>query len=284
MGLHCDYGSDPGACRECKRTDQACTIPEKNSIVSKGVTQSGPSEPDAPPPVEAGLPEEMPLCEIQDREGGPMGTLRKMLTSFSHPITFNCDDEEPSRTCHLCDHPALQFVGFGKAMASVIDFEDSSGFVEVSGGHRANLIEPTALCTECTTSRLSIIMCGGHQMTPISDTKYTVRDEERALNSLLDGNLEEISMGDFCSICPSLATLRCTGDQEDGPKGCGLRLCDRCTATLVGRYDGSLGGMLAHEEGTAAEGEGDGEGFRADAELLRSDGVLVRYLTCLSRG
>lgn len=294
-GLPCSYGEHWGACDDCKRTDQACTIPDKVSLSSIRPRLGEPLEHDGRTPFGTGNdsfgaggtsfgatlpPERVPSCDGGCSVGGPQGTERTIITSFSHPISFNCDDEKPYKECHLCAHPALRIVGFGKKRASVIDFDDSSGFVEFSGGHRADHVEPTTLCTECTTSRMAVLMCGTHQMTSIPDTKYTSQDEEMALNDLLDGKLESVDIGAFCSICPSLATLQCSARQEDGPNGCGLKLCDRCTAALVGGYDGNLGKMMARE--MAADVDGEGFGFRADADFLRPDGVLVRYLKQLN--
>ncbi|CZT17258.1 uncharacterized protein RCC_03091 [Ramularia collo-cygni] len=285
----CTYEGKWGACNECKRTGNACTIPHKNAPIKNTTTLFGFSEPSKSSPVAGGLStDETPLCDSgaghcnKERHiDGPRRTVRTITTSFSHPMSFNCDDETSSKPCHLCEQPALRFVGFGKVEASVIDYDDNSGFVEIDGGHRSTFVEPTALCTGCTTAGLSIIMCNMHQISPIPNINYTTQAEEKALSDVLEGNLKETDLGAFCSICPGLATLQCTADQEDGPTGCGLKLCGRCTATLVGRYDGSLGDMLAHETGVATED--DPLGFRADVELLKTDGVLMRYLMCLSK-
>lgn len=273
-----------GACHECTRTDQACTISEKNSSISRGSEMAGASEHRASSsdlPTLLGASNQASRDHSEVRNYGAKGRERTIVTSFSHPVGFNCDNEQPCKPCHFCIQPELRLVGYGKTNASIIDIDDSGGFVELAGGHRERRIEPTALCTECTTSRLSIIMCEPHKMTPILDLKHSPQGEANILDSVLDGTLMNGDIDNFCSICCSLAALKCCAGQEGDPEGCGLKLCDRCTATLVGRYDGDLGNMLTHEAGTVTEEHQIG--LRADAELLMPDGVVMRYLSCLSR-
>lgn len=277
----CSYEEGGGACIECKRTGRACTIPDKNSPIPSGSRLVQPPEPSAAPPKGGHVVDQNPLYDTEGRNHGPGGTLRTISTSYSHPIGFNCDDEKPRKACHFCVIPALRFVGFGRREVSVIDFDDNSGLVEVAGGHSADLLESSRLCTECTTARLSVIMCGTHAMAPIPDSKYAAVDHGWMHDSLLDGSLEPGGVDAFCSLCFSLATVRCNAGQVEEQEGCGLKLCDHCAAVLVGQHDGDLGSMLVQEENTSAENHGTA--FRADAELLRGGGVLMRYLAWLSR-
>lgn len=223
----------------------------------------------------------VPSCYPDKQNHAPTGVERTIVTSFSHPMGFNCDDEEPRRPCHFCIQPGLQILGFGKKETSIIDFDDSTGFVEVAGGHRQNFIEPTRLCIQCTTARLSITMCEAHTMTPIPQPKYTAVHQEWLLRKLYEEILEEGDIDAFCSLCTSIATMECSAAQEESQDGCGLKLCDRCSVLLVGQHEGDLAEMLVRSVKTPSRTHGID--FRADVELLMRGGSLMRYLAHLSR-
>lgn len=79
----------------------------------------------------------------------------------------------------------------------------------------------------------------------------------------------------WCAICPSLATYECC--TRDGDRnGCGLLLCEHCAVTLTGVYDGDLQNMLPEMEDKPTKERM--VGLRADYELLREDGLLMKYI------
>lgn len=277
--LDCSYEDGGGASRECNRTGRTCTIADKGSLRSSGTGPVKSTEHGARTSEVARAGDRVFLCDSGNHNSVPGGMVRTITTSFSHPMVFNCDDQEPRKPCHFCIQPALRFIGFGRKKTSIIDFDDSSGFVELADGHREDLVEPTRLCVECTTAGLSIIMCEAHTMTPIPGLE--VVNQALIFNRMLDERLEDGDLELFCSLCSGLASVECNTAQEDSHDGCGLKLCDRCSAVLVGQYDGDVGAMLV-QAGDRTTQE-PGTAFRADAELLMSEGVLMRYLACLSK-
>ena len=79
----------------------------------------------------------------------------------------------------------------------------------------------------------------------------------------------------WCSVCLNLASYECTAVSEVC-RGCGLMLCEHCTVTLSAVHNGDLQKML---EMVKDQPLGEGVlGLRADYELLKQDGLLMRYV------
>jgi len=188
---------------------------------------------------------------------------------------FNCDDEQTNcQSCHFCEEVGYGLLGMGSKTVEVIDRDDGKGLEEISGGHGEDGIEKTRMCISCTMQRMSTIMCLAHEMTPASNHGEGPVDKNEALSQLLSGQME--SSIQWCAICPTPATYGCSAPVEDGCTGCGLLLCETCMPAMVGSHDGDLQGMLGDLKDQPSEDRIIG--LRADYDLLRQDGLLMRYV------
>lgn len=97
-------------------------------------------------------------------------------------------------------------------------------------------------------------------------------DKTAALTALFSG--KTTGREKWCSLCPALAQYDCCTQGAHG-KGCGLLLCEACMVSVVSN-DGSLERTLKElkDEPTPERVLG----LRADAELLRKDGLLGRWI------
>lgn len=201
------------------------------------------------------------------------GTTHKIHTKFSHPIQFNyvpSSATKDSKPCHFCLSPAYPLLGLGSREVEVIDWADGRGLEEISGGHRGDGIESTRVCVQCTLSRLQVVMCPSHQLRPIKGVGKDMLEVNAAFAELFSGEVK--SGRKWCAVCPSLAGYEC----GTGGEGCGLRLCEHCMVMLTGLYDGDLQVML--ESIVDEPTEEKMLGLRADYELLKKDGLLMRYV------
>ena len=119
-------------------------------------------------------------------------------------------------------------------------------------------------------------MCQQHEMRPMPDAGEAALDLNAAFAELMDPQSMSADRPNWCSVCCSLATYECRAAQASGDEGCGLVLCEHCAVTLAGGYDGDLQNMLAEAKDEASEQRP--LGLRADWELLKQDGLLVRYV------
>lgn len=203
-----------------------------------------------------------------------LGETTKIFTKFSHPIIFNSE-----KGCNFCDGSSVSILGLEQKQVEVIDWDDGRGLTEVSGGHMGDGVPNTKMCMPCTMQRVTAMMCTKHEMRPIRGTETQILDADGALMSLFSGALRKKDR--WCSVCPALAIYECetpglmdaTGRPCDG---CGLLLCETCMLSLTGVYDGDLQKML---EGMRDEPSADRPlGLRADFELLKQEGLLMRYV------
>lgn len=197
------------------------------------------------------------------------GKVKRVQTKFSHPMRFNW---EPSSTnelqCHFCSSVGFPILGLEERKVEVIDWESGEGFEEISGGHAGDGVESTRVCLECTTARLEVIMCDRHQFRPIIGLNAAALDLQAALIRLLDGDAV-VGREKWCAICCNLATYECV-------TGCRLQLCGQCATELTYEYHWDLQEMLLRISARVSDERP--LGLRADCELLKSDGLLVRYV------
>lgn len=201
------------------------------------------------------------------------GTTTTIETKYCHPIRFNCD-EKTNEPCHFCEEASYGILGMEMKEVEVIEWEDGRGLEEVSGGHKGDGVENTRMCTFCTMSRMSIIMCSEHEMRPIPNQHVDAMAENEAISELFTGATEKTR--DWCAICPRLVLYECSTPCEDGSLGCPLKLCEECMLVLRGVYDGDLQKMLPELKDEVTDQKI--LGLRADYELLKQDGLLMRYV------
>ena len=204
---------------------------------------------------------------------GSRGKTYKINTKFCHPIIFNHEDDGTSTSCHFCSDPSYAIFGLGGKEVEVIEWEDGRGLEEVSGGHKGEGVENTRVCISCTTHRIPIIMCREHELMPFRAVDNDKFDENDAFSDLLSGSNR--LRGRWCSVCPNLARYECCTPGDDGA-GCGLLVCEHCMALLAGMYDSNLQKMLP--ELTDEPTQERMLGLRADHELLREDGLLMKHV------
>jgi hypothetical protein len=240
-----------------------------NHHVSARTTESSPSRSDSPLPAS--------------------GTPKIVRTKLCHPVQFDYVDPtlDGSDPCHFCNRAACSVIGLPERTIEVIEWDDGSGWEEVSGGHRDEDTEPTQVCPKCTLARMRIMVCDGHALRRIEgvdddDDDDDEQDLMKATTRLVEWESEERRAVDkepmetWCSVCCNLAAWECCLGQEiERGEGCGLALCELCVVDL-GRCGGSLEKMLQRlkDELTTARPLG----LRADSGLLKQDGLLMGYL------
>ncbi|KAF2229143.1 hypothetical protein EV356DRAFT_21139 [Viridothelium virens] len=219
-------------------------------------------------------------------------------TAFAHPLTFN-HLTTPQLPCHFCGPASTRFaiLGYGMRSVTVVEWVPGKGYDEIGGGHRGEGKESTRMCLKCTMARVRICACGEHE---IKSLKGILADPLEAMEALTEGDGQDADKYQWCNVCPNVALYECVTSQERNefgelihPKareqlGCGLLLCDACAMAVVAK-EGNLQAMLM--EGPKADGEEETEGdvemedraesgryplgWRADAEFLRADGLMM---------
>ena len=175
---------------------------------------------------------------------------------------------------------------------------------------------PFSVCIPCTIKRTYIVGCEGHEMRPLEtmplcrnpdDCRLLEVDQKKFDVRAMYGRLHWGASGPrptdlWCSLCISPALYRCCTPQETDMwgslvnlrkqkphdtlaaidikqgDGCGLLLCDECYLTMLecgGDIDGVIDQLQMH---TLRENPNKSWiiGERADAELLRKDGLLMK--------
>jgi len=209
----------------------------------------------------------------------PEGTTRTISTKLCHPITFNNETATGTTNCNFCDGSSHAILGLDQREVEVIDWEDGHGLTEVSGGHMADGHPSTRVCTTCTMQRVPMVMCAKHELRPNRSSKLKLLDPDGALMALFNGTVR--AKDTWCSICPALATYECETPGAidtfgNASCGCGLQLCETCMLSLTGQHDGNLQEMLGELEDESSDERP--LGLRADYELLKEDGLLMRYI------
>lgn len=213
-----------------------------------------------------------PPAQPSEDTGGAVKTVR---TKFCHPMLFDYQDQTPDNSdpCHFCSSAHFGLIGLEERITKVIEWYDGRGWEEIGGGHRSDSVKGSQMCTDCTMARMQIMICEGHALRRITEAVVEL-DHEAAFERLFD---PEPAKGDrWCSVCCNLAAWECCLVQEGQPgEGCGLALCEACGIDLE-LCDGSLETMLQVLEDKPSKDRP--AGLRADYELLKEDGLLMRYL------
>jgi hypothetical protein len=214
------------------------------------------------------------------------GTPRIVHTKLCHPVQFDYEDPtlDGSDPCHFCHRAAYSVIGLPERTIEVIEWDDGSGWEEVSGGHRGEDTEPTQVCHKCTMARMRIMVCDGHALRRIEGVEDDDDEQDlmKALGRLVDWEqterlaVDKEPMETWCSVCCNLAAWECCLEQQiERGEGCGLALCELCVVDL-GKCGGSFEKMLQQlkDELTTERPLG----LRADSGLLKRDGLLMGYL------
>lgn len=240
-------------------------------------------------------------------------------TSLCHPVVFMEDGEGRCTWCRDGSDGlhnsrfGLLGEGWEDVMVKPSAEYGDRAFDEICGGHAAQGIRNTAMCSECSMKRVQIIRCEEHEMrvlTELYKSSQQPGQREEVLTSeslygidfagpyerLEEGTLELTDK--FCDLCPSLAMFKCCTIQDcdawgtpiscelPEAEGCGLLLCEDCKVChdhLAGSEDNALDELIKAilQEKEAGVTEQDAMwhmGIRADAELLLADGFLIRHM------
>lgn len=219
--------------------------------------------------------------------GDTGGTVKTVRTKFCHPMLFDYQDKTADRSdpCHFCSSAHFGLIGLEERITEVIEWYDGRGWEEIGGGHRGDSVEGSQMCTRCTKTRMQIMICYNHALRRITEAGAEL-DHEAAFERLFDPDPAKSDR--WCSVCCNLAAWECCLEQRVQPDedcgleqeaqpvgGCGLALCEACVTDLE-LCDGSLETMLQVLEDKPSEARP--AGLRADYELLKEDGLLMRYL------
>lgn len=307
--------SDRPPCKSCKKKHIGCTFfdvpkqePIKKATEPAGGNRLGRTDvavPEAALPISSYLTAEdlaemedldeatpsretTPEIEMEDSDGNK-GILKKILTSFAHPMQFGL---ESASDCSFCHKPLFAITGEYEREVHVICWYNGLGYTEVGGGHCEDK-GATRMCHPCTTQRFRIAYCSSHDIKPLAEAD-NVMDFESVTNDLLSteaGPGMESELRRWCSLCFSVAKFGCAsaqpalsseeGEREINITGCGLRLCERCEDRLKQAFAGNMDLMVDAMDQESKIGirtrNEDVEGIaRADVGLLRKGGLLVR--------
>jgi len=207
--------------------------------------------------------------------GDTGGTVKTVRTKFCHPMLFDYQDEtaDESDPCDFCSNAYFALTGLEERTTEVIEWYDGRGWEEIGGGHRGESVKGSQMCTDCTMARMQIMICDDHALRRFTEEGVQL-DHEAAFERLFD---PELAGGDrWCSVCCNLASWECCLAQKaQHGEGCGLALCEACVKDLED-CGGSLETLLQNLEDKPSEARP--AALRADYELLKEDGLLMRYL------
>jgi hypothetical protein len=306
--------TDKPPCRNCEKNCIGCDfydLPTERPAAVKKKSPPGLTEGDAPEVSKISVndftPEELewmnatdttqysreatPELEMED-EAGNKGMLRKIPTSFAHPIEFHTS----CSNCNFCEMPIYGFVGYFERQVHVIQYYNGLGCTEVGGGHCENN-GPTRMCAECTNTRLQIMCCPSHELERIAPDDAALDFDALAgeLMGAKPGSAEvRYQLQRWCSMCFSVATMGCgtlqgavANEDDQEIAGCGLRLCDGCAGKLRDEHLWDFNAMADQMDlmpKTSEEDEQSGALLgkaRADVGFLSERGLLMK---CVSAG
>ncbi|MCJ1250645.1 hypothetical protein MMC30_007873 [Trapelia coarctata] len=260
----CSLELNPGyhSCTHCDDQGQKCTFEPLYKRGRKPLDKSQPTKIKAP----------------QDLPVATAGLTKTIKTGYAHPISINYDPPaDGCDPCHWCENLAYGIFGLPQRRVEVIDYQNGEGYVEIQGGHTADGVPPSRMCTMCTSARMQIIGCSAHEIQLISaEVLDTVNDVD--VMQWMDPEVMADAPFEWCSVCTLPASYRCGNApaadmrfSNEPVVGCGLMLCEDCTFSLVNEHGGDLTAYLG-----ALEEEDDPDfTVRADACFLRSDGHLL---------
>ncbi|EAT77073.1 hypothetical protein HBI56_200140 [Parastagonospora nodorum] len=307
--------TDKPPCNHCKNNSIGCTfydipkaITERQAAAARKKALLHPTQGEAPkvsmPGSEFFSPEDLedmmrdddtplsreptPELDLIDNDGNK-GLIRKVKTSFAHPVEFNQTSD-----CNFCELPMFGCVGEFEREVYVIKWHSGLGYTEVGGGHREDK-DPTRMCKDCTMARAQIILCDCHTYERMPEDTLPL-DFAAMSDDLMyaePGSAEmRYQLSRWCSMCFSPAKIGCCTTQlalngvEDGETrvGCGLRLCDNCRDFLQDGYNGNLEEMAEAMDNMPKASAEDGESEtlegkpRADVGYLLNDSLLMRCI------
>ncbi|KAI4213971.1 MAG: hypothetical protein LQ351_003375 [Letrouitia transgressa] len=248
-----------GPCKRCREGGTECTFESLRQLSLKTRLQRS---------KESIAPNPSPVEEKPDNQHNINGTAAatKIISRLPHPLLFNHlpTDMTP---CNWC-----QDIHYG--LLGIIPHNPSDGKVQSYG--------PSRMCRACTTERLAVLACDGHELMPLNGMDIESFDQGAVIDWILeegDGKKADTEW-EWCCVCLNAAFYGCGHvDGEDSMDveedvGCGLRFCEECAIRFV-ENEGDLEELI---RGRMAVGR---FASRADAELLLRDGGLLGSLVAV---
>ncbi|KAL9038161.1 MAG: hypothetical protein Q9214_005397 [Letrouitia sp. 1 TL-2023] len=249
-----------GPCNRCREGGTECTFESLRQLSSKACLQKakGSNAPDLT------LFEEKP-----DQQHYINGTaaVTKTTTRLPHPLLFNYFPTEMA-PCNWCQD--IRYGLLGPIPHAPSDDEGQSYGL-------------SRMCRACTTERLAVLACDGHELIPLDGMESL--DQDAVLDWILEEEEGRKAEADWewCCVCLNAAFYGCGRGNGEGcmeageDEGCGLRFCEECAVHFV-ENNGDLEELV---RGRMAEGR---FASRADAELLLRDGGLLGSLVAVEGG
>ena len=203
-----------------------------------------------------------------------------ITTSLNHPIHFLHSDSDGCSWCAL----NIGVIGRGTREVLVSPSADGLSYTEISGGNNEDGDNSDHMCIQCTMERCRIVGCTEHEFRPIEEVDPETIDIDGMLERVIH-HVPALPTDKWCGLCPAPALYECCTSQDcdmwgnpldprsKEAEGCGLVLCDNCAE--------SYGELASLENVIDAVGNDEAReiwvmGLRADAEFLKTDGLLVR--------
>ena len=211
------------------------------------------------------------------RTGGTKWT----TTCFPYPILFNAT-LGAGEACKFCANEVIAMLGYGEVKVEVSYTVPAEPYYQISGGHPID--GPTSMCSACTTHRVMIALCKGHDLVDLENAWIAAQGEVKDIAQYLTLDREVTTPFEWCSLCVSPAKAGCCAEQGvdadgDAVIGCGLRLCELCEF----EYEEKCGGNM--EELITMVRERDGcVWYRADLDFLRLEGHMMSRLFAAENG
>ena len=200
--------------------------------------------------------------------------------NFYHPIHFLHSDSDGCSWCAL----NIGVIGRGTREVLVSPSADGLSYTEISGGNNEDGDNSDHMCIQCTMERCRIVGCTEHEFRPIEEVDPETIDIDGMLERVIH-HVPALPTDKWCGLCPAPALYECCTSQDcdmwgnpldprsKEAEGCGLVLCDNCAE--------SYGELASLENVIDAVGNDEAReiwvmGLRADAEFLKTDGLLVR--------
>ncbi|KAL9607500.1 MAG: hypothetical protein Q9167_007583 [Letrouitia subvulpina] len=247
-----------GPCKRCRKDGTECTFEslQQLSLKSRMQKAKGPNAPNL----------NHAQDEPNDQRYSDGTATTKITTRVPHPLVFNHFPTEMA-PCNWC-----QDIRYG--LLGTIPHSYSNG--------EGQAYAPSRMCRICTTERIAVFACDGHELIPLDGMDVESFDQGTVMDWILDeedGRKVEVEW-EWCCVCLNAAFYGCgrvngEGSMDAGEdEGCGLRFCEECAIRFV-ENEGDLEELVRER---MAEGR---FASRADAELLLRDGGLLGSLVAV---
>jgi hypothetical protein len=132
----------------------------------------------------------------------PKSRIAYITTSFCHPIDLNYCPPSPHISsglssqpppCQFCISTAYALLGLSDRRVEILlPLDPEHGLEELSGGWIGEGEDQTRMCVSCTTARLSIIVCDGHEIRALQGSQ-DMKNDQLSREKAYEGLVEDVS-------------------------------------------------------------------------------------------